>query len=233
MSPAAIEIPDDGIDQDCDGMDLIDADGDGYYYDIDCDDGDSALNWDDMDGDGSSSCEGDCLDTDASINLDDLDGDGFSTCDWDCDDGDSALNWSDADGDDFSTCGEKICYVIEMSDTYGDGWNGGFLTLKSNDITIETIAGEGALSTQTICGYSGFVFSVDYTAGNWEEENTFVFTDQNGLVLLSEGPYILEGTLYTESLGGTPDCDDADNAIYPHAVDIPADGIDQDCDGSD
>ena len=66
-----------------------------------------------------------------------------------------------------------------------------------------------------------------------EEENTFVFTDQNGLVLLSEGPNILEGTLYTESLGGTPDCDDADNSIYPHAVDIPADGIDQDCDGTE
>ena len=38
IHPGAVEIPDDGIDQDCDGSDLTDFDGDGYYNDVDCDD---------------------------------------------------------------------------------------------------------------------------------------------------------------------------------------------------
>ena len=49
----------------------------GYYYDTDCDDGDAAMNWDDFDGDGVSSCAGDCVDTSSFMNVNDVDGDGY------------------------------------------------------------------------------------------------------------------------------------------------------------
>ncbi len=42
-----------------------DEDGDGYPASEDCDDGDAALNYDDADGDGVTSCDGDCDDSDA------------------------------------------------------------------------------------------------------------------------------------------------------------------------
>lgn len=46
--PEATEIPYDGIDQDCDGEDLVDVDGDGFDWDgaggQDCDDNNSAIN---------------------------------------------------------------------------------------------------------------------------------------------------------------------------------------------
>lgn len=47
--PGATEVPDDGIDQDCDGADAItpppvDADGDGYAVDVDCNDRDASIN---------------------------------------------------------------------------------------------------------------------------------------------------------------------------------------------
>ncbi len=46
--PGAVEIPYDGIDQDCDGEDLVDVDGDGYFSTErggdDCDDDDASVN---------------------------------------------------------------------------------------------------------------------------------------------------------------------------------------------
>ncbi len=89
------------LDPDCGGTD---ADNDGWPEDQDCDDHDPALNLDDADHDGATTCDGDCDDNDASLNLDDLDRDGFSTCDGDCDDADGTLTPADADHDGFSTC---------------------------------------------------------------------------------------------------------------------------------
>ena len=38
--PGATEVPNDGIDQDCDGVDFVDVDGDGVEASLDCDDND-------------------------------------------------------------------------------------------------------------------------------------------------------------------------------------------------
>lgn len=58
----------------------------------DCDDTDAAMNNDDVDNDGASSCGGDCDDNDAALNLSDWDGDQYTTCQGDCDDFNAALN---------------------------------------------------------------------------------------------------------------------------------------------
>ena len=91
INPGATEIPDDGIDQDCNGFDMvscmIDNDGDGWgvgliynpngtcnqpgytnvHYPEDCDDYNTSLNHDDADTDGYSTCDGDCDDANPSI----------------------------------------------------------------------------------------------------------------------------------------------------------------------
>ncbi len=89
----------------------VDEDGDGYTSDEDCDDTDPALNLDDADGDGFSTCDGDCDDDEAAVYPDaeeicdgldndcnpdtdetaDSDGDGTSLCDGDCDDEDAEV----------------------------------------------------------------------------------------------------------------------------------------------
>ena len=233
INPAATEIPDDGIDQDCNGADLIDGDGDGYYADIDCDDGDASLNLSDFDGDGTTSCAGDCIDTSAFMNVNDVDGDGFSTCDLDCNDSDADLNWSDFDGDGYSSCGQDVCFVLDMFDSYGDGWNGGFLTLLVNNVEQSIVYAQGSSSSESFCLPSGFTFSLSYTSGDWEEENTYSLYDADGVEVHSGGPYVSSGTVYSQFLDGVVDCDDTDSFVFPGASDIEGDGIDQDCDGLD
>ncbi len=68
VGPGAPDVCDAFLDNDCDGAtDPLEADGD---------------------SDGSSFCEGDCDDADTALNLNDADGDGVTTCDTvpDCDD---------------------------------------------------------------------------------------------------------------------------------------------------
>ncbi len=116
VHPDATEVCN-GVDDDCDGtldegvlVDLyLDADQDGAGWgstavgtgcpgtgfsetNDDCDDDDPAQNQADIDGDGTTSCDGDCDDLDDSIVPgQDNDGDGKVACTEDCDDGDAAV----------------------------------------------------------------------------------------------------------------------------------------------
>jgi len=77
----------------------VDADGDGWDVcgdelnpsdgvPADCDDTNASLNWNDVDGDGASTCSApaDCDDSDPARNQADQDADGVTSCDNDCDD---------------------------------------------------------------------------------------------------------------------------------------------------
>ena len=119
INPNAIDIPYNGIDEDCDGEDLtIDADGDGFNSHIDCDDENPNINPEaveipfngidencdgedilfDSDGDGFTS-DIDCDDDNADINPDAMDIP-YNGIDEDCDGEDLTI---DADGDGFNS----------------------------------------------------------------------------------------------------------------------------------
>ena len=121
--PGATEVPYDGVDQDCNGMDLKDVDGDGYAAEdaggTDCDDEDSTVypDADEVPYDGvDQDCNGD--------DLFDADGDGYDAEDAggdDCDDTD-AFTYPGAVEIPYDRT-DQDCDGEDLVDVDGDGYD--------------------------------------------------------------------------------------------------------------
>ncbi len=204
--PGAADPPYDGIDQDCNGVDVSDADGDGYISDLaggdDCDDTDAAIN------PGAVEIPYDGIDQDCSgADLRDIDGDGYVG--WaaggdDCDDSDATVHptgTETADGID-SNCDGIVDEGTVWYDDDGDGYteDGG----DCNDASAST----NPAGTETADG-------VDEDCDGTVDNHTDAYDD--------------DGDGYSEDAG---DCNDGDVRQSPANTEIAGNGIDDDCDGS-
>jgi len=91
-------------------------------------------------------------------------------------------------------------WTLDMQDSYGDGWNGGYLTLYEDGQVIGSYSASGTGSTELIDVNSGSTLTMDYTSGSWENENTYTLSDPSGAAVNSGGPNISTGTtLYSGS----------------------------------
>jgi len=78
-------------------------------------------------------------------------------------------------------------WTLDMEDIYGDGWNGGTITISIDGVeTVYSCTGSTTTETITVpAGTSRFLFT--YSSGDWEGENFYTLTDPNGLVVLNDG----------------------------------------------
>ena len=201
INPGATEVPYDGIDQDCDGLDLTDVDGDGYEggSGSDCDDEDEDIHpgatelwYDGVDQD----CDG-WSDYDADLDYYDDQRYGGT----DCNDEDPAQNpsateiWYDGVDQD---CDAWSDYDADTDGFDSDSWGG--TDCDDGYSHINPVAPE--------VPYSGI------------DENCDGF-DLNDI----------DGDGWDGIPGGGLDCDDEDPEIHPGAQETPYDGVDQNCDG--
>jgi|GEM_PF-981792 len=249
--PGAVEVPYDGIDQDCDGDDERDVDDDGYedlsVGGSDCDDTDADVypgapevwydgidqNCDgssdyDQDADGyDSNVYGglDCLDLDASVNPSAIET-WYDGVDQDCA-GDSDFD-QDVDGYDADTFGGMDCNDTNNQiypgtvDVPYDG-----LDQDCDGFDITDVDGDG-YDDPVAGGIDCDDQDPSVYPGAFDPPYDGVDSDCD-----NKSDYDADGDAFDSmSFGGT-DCDDGNAAVHPAAFEVWYDGLDQDCDGAD
>ena len=93
---------------------------------------------------------------------------------------------------------DSYVYTLNMSDSYGDGWNGGFLTAYVNGASIGTYAASGYGSSVSINVSAGQTIYFTYNTGSWEDENSYSIS-LNGTIVYSTGTFPPSGTVYTNN----------------------------------
>jgi hypothetical protein len=98
---------------------------------------------------------------------------------------------------------QNFCdYELEMNDTYGDGWNGGYLTFRVDGDIVDYYNAQGNGSTVSLPLPDGATYSLEYSAGRYENENTYILRDNVGTTLFTDGPNPTQGVVFT----GTATC---------------------------
>ncbi len=233
------EIFNNEIDENCDGIIEYDLDGDGYSSLIDCDDTNIMIN----PGMVEIPYNGEDDDCDASTPDDDLDGDGFDL-ENDCDDMNPIVNEDQieiCDGIDNNCDGEideGFAGFVFYLDEDGDG-------IGSEIDTFTCFQPEGYVSLSGDCDdLNPDIFpsamevcdSLDNNCnGEVDEDLTFeVYYSDEDMDGYGDDDSAFEDCLQPPnvvSIGG--DCNDENAMINPGMVEIPNNGVDEDCDGED
>ncbi|MBL7958294.1 MAG: hypothetical protein JNM49_10055, partial [Flavobacteriales bacterium] len=103
-----------------------------------------------------------------------------------------------------SACVHAQCcsYFLVMHDSFGDGWNGGQLTVQVNGAMVGVFAASGQGSTIEFPVCEGDAIQLSYAAADWEQENTYQIFNEFGSPVFADGPNPATGVVFT----GTGDC---------------------------
>ena len=100
---------------------------------------------------------------------------------------------------------DQCTYTFNLADSYGDGWNGGYITVQQNNITVATVGmTSGATATETITLCDNQSTSLIWNTGSWDSEASFTVTDASGnQVYATSGTPSGTLTTFTTNCGGS------------------------------
>lgn len=96
-----------------------------------------------------------------------------------------------------SKCIAQCCdFTILMHDTYGDGWNGGNLTVKINGNTVAVFSAQNYGSNGVFTACNGDNLELVYAPGDYENENSYELYNQNWNLFFNDGPNPSTGAVF-------------------------------------
>ncbi len=93
--------------------------------------------------------------------------------------------------------GDTCVYTLQLFDSFGDGWNGSFLTVTHLGVSTNFGLDFGDSITYTFTATSNVPIEFSYTAGSFQNEVTYNIVDPNGIVIFSDGPFPATGDVFT------------------------------------
>jgi len=109
----------------------------------------------------------------------------------------------------FTAKTQTCAHSVELRDSYGDGWNGGTLTITVNGsavLTNITIADGAGPEVYYFDAATGDDIDADYTAGSWSSENEYIVKDGGGSVLGQSGQGGITPVDILNMVGNCPAC---------------------------
>lgn len=91
----------------------------------------------------------------------------------------------------------QCAYIINLNDSFGDGWNGAVLTVTQNGVSTEYTIADGTFFTDTFTVQIGTPLVFEYAAGTFEGEVTYEVIDNTGSVIFSDGPFPATGEVFS------------------------------------
>lgn len=95
-------------------------------------------------------------------------------------------------------CKSQCCtYTLNMQDSYGDGWNGGYLSIYVNNALLANYSGNNYVSSDTFQLCNNDTLDLEYTPGSYEDENSYQLYDAAYNLLFSDEPSPETGNVFT------------------------------------
>jgi subtilisin-like proprotein convertase family protein len=98
---------------------------------------------------------------------------------------------------------DSCIYVLNTFDSFGDDWQGAFIEIFVDGVSIGNFTAIDNGSSFNIPVPSGSTIDLVYTSGNFEDENSYNLIE-GGITLFSDGPTPATGSVFTTSCSTIP-----------------------------